>query len=117
MRAALLILALAGCTTIDAHRPPPPAWPRLEVFEHRVGAAEMLRRCYRYVSLPMKLMGSIPFACAEVNFAARRCDIWAVFDAEEGVMEHEREHCAGRDHIGDSTLGDALLAWRAGGGR
>ena len=76
-----------------------------------------VRAARRVVPLPMKLAGSIPFACAEVDLARRRCDIWAIADAEDGVLEHEREHCAGRDHVGASTLADAMRAWRAGGGR
>lgn len=113
---AAALLFLASCTTIDAHRAPPADWPKLKVVEHRVGAVEMLKRCYRYVSLPMKLAGSVPFACAEVDFVRRRCDIWAIEDAEEGVMEHERDHCDGRDHVGDDTLAQALRAYRAAGG-
>lgn len=113
MRIAALLLLVAGCTTIG-HQPPPADWPNLTIVEHQVGTWSMLKHCYQYVSLPMKLIGGIPFSCAEVNFPARRCDIWCTEDMNAETLEHERLHCAGYDHFGASTLADAWRDYKAG---
>lgn len=107
-------LAMSACTVMNEHQAPDPQWPALQVVEHEVSAIEMLRRCYRFVSLPMKLLGAIPFACAEINLVENRCDIWFTADSDPFILEHERLHCKGYDHHGDTTLRDFLRAHKAG---
>jgi hypothetical protein len=108
---ALVAAALAGCSSIDYHTPAPADWPDLMPIEHHVSHAEMRERC-----MPFMAWYESPEACAIVQFVERRCDIWLSADFPPGadVIEHERAHCAGRDHPGDSTLRDA---WRAYQGR
>lgn len=111
------LAALSGCATIDTHVQPDPAWPRLKVTEHEVSAVEMLGRCYRYLSLGMKLLGGFPLACAEFNLEQGWCRIYYTSWATEGVKEHERLHCEGFDHPGSTQLTDHARAWRAGRAR
>ena len=96
----------AGCAAMG---PQIEAWPELAVHEHHVPHAEMRSRCARFSGF-----GAPPLACAEINFAERRCDIW--FSAErppaEYVRRHERLHCAGHDHENEDTLRTALAEWR-----
>lgn len=111
---AAVAIGLQGCATmIDEHKRVT-GWPNLKVTEHRVNFALVVMRCYKYQSLLSKALGTIPGACAEINFDAGTCDIWlgqGEYDA--GLIQHEREHCAGGDHIGDTTLADALAAYKA----
>lgn len=102
MKAALL-LALAGCSTID-HAPAPTDWPALKVVERRVSHAQMRDTCSAFV--PWYLS---PEACAVIRFNDRVCTITisADFPPSRSVLEHEREHCAGHDHPGETTLRDA----------
>lgn len=114
VRVAALVL-LAGCSTIDQHTEPPADWPDLMPIEHRVSPGEVLTRCYRYVSWPLRLLGSVPFGCAELNFTDHTCTVWYPDDAAgEHVRRHELLHCAGYDHPGESTLRDAWRAYVAG---
>jgi plasmid maintenance system antidote protein VapI/uncharacterized protein YceK len=106
---AALGFLLGGCSTIDTHNAPPRDWPELAIFEHRVDAATMHERCAKYVGFLM-----IPLACAEVNFVARRCDIWLTEHPWPAVVEHERLHCRGYDHPGDSAMRDAWITYRDG---
>lgn len=114
---AVVVLGLAGCTTIDAHKAPPATWPKLAVTEHKVSCPAMLGRCYQYLSLPMKLLGGVPIACAEVDLTKKTCDIWTCAITPKGAIEHEYDHCDGRDHHDDTTLADLLRNYRAAGGR
>jgi len=84
-------------------------WPNLSVQEHYVPHAEMRSRCARFAGF-----GAPPLACAEINFAERRCDLWfsADFPPSAYVQKHERMHCAGHDHENDDTLRAALAEWR-----
>lgn len=107
-------LALSACTVMNEHRAPDPRWPALNTIEHEVSTFEMLRRCYQYVSLPMKLAGGIPFACAEINLDENRCDIWFTADSDPFILEHEHLHCKGYDHHGDDQLRNFLAEWLAG---
>ena len=102
----LLILLLAGCSTIDTHTAPPRDWPNLRIVEHRVPHNVMRDRCAKYTA-----WGSYPEACAEVNFAAMRCDIWfsADFPPLPEWVEHERLHCSGHGHEGEENT--LAVAW------
>lgn len=108
MRYLTAFLLLTGCATVDTHTAPAD-WPLLTVRDNVVSGAEVLRRCYKYVPLAAKLVGTIPMACAEINFAALTCDIWRAHDATPEMLEHEEMHCSGGDHPGDTSL---AVAWR-----
>ena len=99
--------ALAACTMNADH--PVPGWPELTVIEHRVPHEEINARCARYVGF-----GVLPIACAEFNFKAGTCNLWFSADLPlpQAVLRHEREHCAGYDHEGESTLARLLEAHR-----
>lgn len=95
-----------GCATID-HQPVA-GWPELRMVEHYVPAEEMSARCRKYVGF-----GSVPLACAEFDLAARRCDMW--FNegfAPRAIVEHERLHCRGYDHVGATTMRDLLARYK-----
>ena len=105
---AVAILAVAGCTTIDPHNRVE-GWPELQVIEYRVAYEEMRRRCDRYVAF-----GMIPLACAEFDLNARSCHIWLDRDyAPAHIVEHERMHCSGHDHVGSAHMADMYRMWRA----
>jgi hypothetical protein len=112
MRRSLAVLAalIGGCSTMDHERVE--GWPELEIHEHYVSAEEMRARCRKYVGL-----GSLPLACAEFNLVARRCDIWLSRSfAPRGIVEHERLHCRGYDHVGATNMRDFLARYQAASG-
>ncbi len=100
--------AIAACTTIGAEHVA--NWPQLEVHEHYVPHSEMRDRCSKYVSFLMS-----PEACAEFDFAAKRCDLWfsADFPAPAYILEHERQHCLGYEHVGENGLRELLAHYLA----
>jgi hypothetical protein len=99
--------ALSGCASMGE---PIEGWPELAVQEHHVPRPLLLERCKKYAAF-----GSPVVACAEVDFAARRCDIWLSAESPPAayVLRHERLHCAGHDHEGESSLRDALALYRS----
>ena len=107
--AAAISLLAAGCTTIGHEKVQ--GWPRLEVVEHYVPYEAMAARCQKYVGF-----GMTPLACAEFDFVAHRCHLWFNESfAPRAVVEHERLHCQGYDHAGESTMRDFLAQhYRAG---
>lgn len=112
MRRLFVLLAalLSACSSMDHERVE--GWPQLEIVEHRVPAETMLERCRKYAGF-----GSVPLACAEFNLVARRCDIWLSESfAPSGVVEHERLHCRGYDHLGDTNMRDFLARYQAATG-
>ena len=100
---------VAACSVIDHQRVE--GWPELQIVEHRVPAEEMVARCQKYTGA-----ASLPLACAEFKLAARRCDIWLSESfAPRAVVEHERLHCAGYDHVGSTNMKRFLEAHRGEG--
>ena len=97
----------AGCTMV-AHEKVAD-WPNLQMREHYVPHHVMRDKCSKYVPIGMS-----PDACAEFNLHAGTCDIWysADFPPGRGVIEHERLHCRGYDHIGGDVLKRAVAAWK-----
>ena len=109
-KTAVLLAALAGCAAID-HQPVE-GWPALEIVEHYVPADEMMQRCRKYAGF-----GALPLGCAEFNLAARRCDIWLSESfAPRALLEHERLHCRGYDHVGATAMRDLLARYQAASG-
>jgi len=106
--AILFLLFLNGCTMIG-HRKVE-GWPQLAIHEHYVPHAQMRDRCVKYAP-----WGTSPEACAEFNLAERRCDLWfsADFPPPAFFVKHERMHCDGYDHEGETNMHDFLAAYRA----
>lgn len=106
--AALLVLLLSGCSVMSHQQVE--GWPRLEIVEHYVKHDQMVERCARYVGF-----GMVPAACAEFDLAGGKCHIW--FSSESMtprfIVEHERLHCAGFDHVGSTNMRNALARWNA----
>jgi len=103
----LLAAASAACSTVGHEKVE--GWPELTIVEHRVSAGEMYDRCKKYVAF-----GMLPMACAEFNLATKRCDIWLMEGfAPRSIVEHERLHCQGHDHVGETAMRDFLTRYRA----
>jgi hypothetical protein len=100
-------MSLPACTMVGHKKVPD--WPELAVREHYVPHHVMRDKCAKYVPFGMS-----PDACMEFNLSAGTCDIWysADFPPGPGVVEHERLHCRGYDHIGGNVLSRALAAWK-----
>jgi hypothetical protein len=108
-RILIVLLAAAGaaCSTVGHEKVE--GWPDLMIVEHRVSSGEMYDRCRKYVAF-----GMLPMACAEFNLATRRCDIWLIEGfAPRSIVEHERLHCQGHDHVGETAMRDFLTRYRA----
>lgn len=99
--ALLPMLASCGIIPIDIHRPPPTDFPKLVVAIHVVSQQTMLGRCVTPIA-------RAPLACAAVDFNTMTCNIWYSVDVPptKEIDEHERLHCKGYDHIGESTIRD-----------
>jgi hypothetical protein len=104
--AAILILFLGGCTTIGHQKVE--GWPQLTVIEHHVPHYVMRDHCVKYAP-----WGSSPEACAEFNLEARTCEIWfsADFPPPPAFVTHERMHCDGYDHVGQTQMRDFLARY------
>ncbi|MGQ0750106.1 MAG: hypothetical protein ACT4PS_06175 [Betaproteobacteria bacterium] len=112
LKSSVLALLLAsmhlpGCTIVGHQKVP--GWPELTVREHYVPHHVMRDKCAKYVPVGMS-----PDACMEFNLYSGTCDIWysADFPPGPGVIEHERLHCRGYDHIGGNVLSRAVAAWQ-----
>lgn len=104
---AVLAGGLAGCSVMNTHQPVP-GWPQLKVVEHHVSHAEMRDRCARFVS-PF----SFPEGCTLFYLDRREAHIYVSGDLPSpGVLEHERLHAAGYDHVGSTNMLRVLQAWR-----
>lgn len=101
---ALVTLLCSACTVVGHIRTTD--WPSLSVTESKVDVATMMEHCSRYTNV----LTWPPLACSEFDLTARTCRIWYVWDIH---LEHERLHCAGYDHIGGSTMREAVAILRA----
>jgi hypothetical protein len=85
----------------------------LEVVERYVPQAEMRSRCKEYVTS----VAMVPVACAQFDFVNARCYVW--YNADEppsaATIAHERLHCQGYDHVGETTMRDLLRGSRGQG--
>jgi len=96
--ALVAVFLCTGCTMIDYAKAPPADWPELKVDVYRTTFWDTQRLCGGNLLFPTP-------ACAAVDFKGRRCTIITSTD-DERVMEHERAHCRGYDHVGETTLAD-----------
>ena len=103
-----LVLCLSGCAVVDSHRQVAD-WPTLKVVEYHVSEREMRDRCAPYVAPLMSPMG-----CTLYYFDLHEAHIYVSKDfPSQFVLEHERLHAAGYDHIGSDELQTILKDWRA----
>jgi hypothetical protein len=104
--ALLLPCILSACITSIGHEKVP-GWPELAVVEHYLPQRAMETRCARWAN------GLTPLACAEFDFAAARCDIFYSADRRPSpaLVAHERLHCQGYDHAGESAMREQLVQW------
>jgi hypothetical protein len=106
--AALWSAALGGCTVMNTHEPVQ-GWPELKIVEHHVPHAEMRDRCARFVSA-----WSFAEGCTLFYFDRREAHIYVSADLPSpGVLQHERLHAAGYDHVGSTNMLRVLEGWRA----
>jgi hypothetical protein len=107
--AALLPIFASACTTIGAGEPVP-GWPQLAVIEHHVPHHQMRERCAKYAPPMMS-----PEACAEFYFVEGECHLWfsADFPPSADIVEHERQHCRGHEHAGETGLSEILARYTA----
>jgi hypothetical protein len=97
---ALLAALSSGCAMVIGHERVN-GWPELEIVEHYVPHAQMRDKCAPYVGFGMS-----PEACAEFDLVNRKCHLWfsGDFPPQKFIVEHERLHCAGYDHVGSTSM-------------
>ena len=104
----LVVFALCGCTVMNTHERVP-GWPELKVVEHHVAHAEVRNRCQRYTP-PL----SLPLGCTIFNLNVSEAHIYVSKDfPAQWVLEHERLHAAGYDHVGSTNMLRLLEDWNA----
>jgi hypothetical protein len=109
---AVLGAALAGCATIDTHQRVP-GWPELKIVEYHVSADEVVERCQPYAP-----RFSVPEACTLFYLQHGEAHIYVKKDFPlQWVLNHERLHAAGYDHVGSTAMQRMLETWKAGAGR
>lgn len=99
----LAIVVAVSCTVIGHKKVD--GWPTLTVYEHHVPHHVMRDKCVQYAPFGMS-----PEACAEFNLEERRCDLYfsADFPPPAFFVKHERMHCDGYDHEGETHMRDFL---------
>lgn len=106
--AALVLAGLSGCAIIDSHERVA-GWPELKVVEHHVGNQEMRDRCAPYVGPLMS-----PQGCTVFFLDQREAHIYVSKDfPSAAVLEHERLHAAGYDHVGSTGMQTMVRDWKA----
>jgi hypothetical protein len=106
---AAAVLLLAGCTLIG-HQPAPQGWPsddRVKVTVVKASLWETHLACGG--SAVQFALGVWYTACAHVTLdetcSNATCVITTSTD-DPATMEHECEHCRGRDHFGSTAFAD-----------
>ena len=103
-----LLLALFSPVSLMSDKPVE-GWPQLTVIEHRVSTVQMRDVCIKYAGA-----FSSPMACSEFNLFRRECHVWVSAEfPSESLLQHERGHCAGLPHVGDSSRAqmEAMVAF------
>jgi hypothetical protein len=108
--AVLLSTALAGCATLIDKHERVPGWPELKVIELYVPHAQMRDACARFVP-----WYSSPEGCTFFYFDQGEAHIYLSkdFPPAKWMVQHERLHAAGYDHVGSTNMRRALERWRA----
>ncbi len=105
---AVGLMCLSGCAAVDTHQRVAD-WPELKVVEHHVSNREMRDHCAPFVG-PLES----PLGCTVFYFDALEAHIYVSREfPSDFVLEHERLHASGYDHIGSVALQTMLKDWRA----
>lgn len=122
--AAVLVLALAGCTSmlpmtdhvaqvlpeeevariaaVTLLTPEQVREPTIhEVHEVRLSFGQLMGECYGSVPLYLKLLGSVPLACTKIiqqPWNEKVAIIYFSWATDASTMAHEREHAKGAGH-------------------
>jgi hypothetical protein len=100
-------ISLSGCAVINQHQRVA-GWPDLKVVEHHVSHEEMRARCTRFVAPYMS-----PEGCTLFYLDQAEAHIYVSKDfPSRHVLEHERLHAAGYDHIGSDNMKRVLARWK-----
>jgi hypothetical protein len=100
-------LLVSGCSVIDSHKRVED-WPELKVIEHHVSTHEMRDRCAKYVGPLMT-----PEGCTLFYLDRGEAHIFVSKEfPSERVLEHERLHAAGYDHLGSEGMQRMVERWR-----
>lgn len=105
----LFAVLLAGCTTIDSHKPPPDDWPITQVNEYHVPFAVVSDVCQCYAPLFF-----LSYGCTLFYLNQGIAEIWVTKNPSEETLGHERKHALGYDHEGSDYLEDMLQSWKSG---
>jgi hypothetical protein len=101
-------IAFSGCAVINEHERVP-GWPDLKVVEHHVAHEEMRERCAPFMPAYMS-----PEGCTIFQLDVGEAHIYVSKDFPNRlVLEHERLHAAGYDHIGSDHMQRILGRWKA----
>lgn len=102
-----------GCTVINVHQEPPQDWPELEIIYNKVDFWTLQKECGTIG--PMFLLFQ-SLGCAWIRFDEMTCNVYYYSgldsDSKVSVIEHEKMHCHGYDHIGSKTLYNAWEAYK-----
>jgi len=106
---ATTAIMVSSCAVISS-RPAAVDWPKLKIITILAPHAEMREVCGKATG-PF----ASPQGCAVVQFKRGECIIIesADFPLSPSNREHEYEHCAGKDHVGESTFSDGWRAYKA----
>ena len=99
---SLISIFLIGCMSIGDVKPPID-WPKLEIKTVYNDEA-VVQHCVQNL-----LYQSV--ACATINFDTMTC-IQYLPENVRWFDEHEKRHCLGHDHDGDTTLRDYWKNWK-----
>lgn len=90
----------------DGFGPQIEGWPEMNVIIIHVAPGASERLCTFAVTRPL-------IGCADVDFDNKLCVAYVDDDNESATTEkHERKHCAGYDHAGETTLHENLERWK-----
>ena|SRR6266850_2277521 len=101
-------LALGGCAIPVNQHVRVADWPALKVYEHHVDERELRDRCSPFMG-PL----ASPQGCTVFMFDQRQAHIFVSRDfPSESILEHERLHASGHDHIGSSVMQGMWQTWK-----
>lgn len=99
---------LPGCTLMSTHEPVP-GWPQLKVVEHHVTDREVRGHCQKYAP-PL----TIAQGCTIFFLDQGEAHIYVSRELPaRWILEHERLHAAGYDHVGSVRMLRLLQTWKA----
>lgn len=94
---ALLLMLCAGCVPMSAK----PDRAALPILVQRIQDNEIYLKCAKAWPLWQHILAFpiLPLGCAEYLPAHGACIIWIGETSSAAVLEHEKKHCLGYDHL------------------